>query len=699
MVALCLAALVLQGGLLQPKTWFWTGDMIYHHALMAEIQAGELMPGGPYPGMPAFYSPLLHWMSAGIGLLTGVRITEAIRIVSILFAPLLPLATYWSARSLGLDRAVSIVGAVLATFAGGWKTTEDRVWVDSLFVGQHNFFPTFPRDIAFMLLPLGLVCVYRAVVHDWRPGAWLAGIAFALMVLAHTQTAVFAAPLLALYLGLLFMMRPDLLGRMLRVSVITSALTAGLSAFWWVWELQAIMASQSFSVEMPAYRVPIKLSLAEFPMEFGLILLLGPLGIFMTARQLIRHKDPSSLLLLVWWTAPVLLAILRPSGFPGGDTFFPRRLWQFASQPLVLMAAFALVCGVLPAFRLRGVAAVSLVAAVCLVSTLPASRGTWDRIAQFWNEPEFVDQEWDLNGNFAVGPWLAHEARAHGPATVLSPVTEATLVWYEAGQKVVYLHRTAAIKLAFDVARLSGFGETERQTDVTHAYSGDPAELANTALKYDSRYLLVKQSGERLAGIDLPARGLVPAGDGRGVGRLTTSNHYEFLAMGAGDQARFSIWSPSDRTADFLLRVKRRGRGPTSPGAMSVNGADLPMTDAELPRDDWADVRRTVSLRSGWNDVEIRATQQLEVLRLTGYSLLASDLPSGWPMVYEDGYYAVLSPSTSAAETPSFFGLGRSSPLSREAGSLRPFLSARYESGEDGLSRKTELESIPGDSV
>jgi hypothetical protein len=644
MVALCVVAFVIQGGLLQDKTWFWTGDMIYHHALMAEIQAGELLPGGPYPGMPAFYSPLLHWLSAGIGILVGVPITQAIRIVSILCAPLLPLTTYWTARSLNLDRAVSVVAAVLTTFAGGWKTTEDRVWVDSLFVGQHNFFPTFPRDIAFVLLPLGLVCVHRAVVQGWRPGAWLAGVVFALMVLAHTQTAVFAAPLLAIYLVLLLGMRPDLFGATLRVSLITSALTAALSAFWWLWELQAILASRSFSVEMPAARVPVKLSLAEFPLEFGLFLVLGPLGIAMLLRRLKIRKDPAALLMLVWWTVPVLLAILRPGSFPGGDTFFPRRLWQFASQPLVLMASFALVSGVLPSLRLRGLGAMALVAAVCLVSTLPASRGTWDRIADFWNEPDFVDQDWNLDGNFAVGPWLAREARSYGLSTVLSPITEATLIWYEAGQKVVYLHRTAAIKLAFDVTRLTGFGEGDRLADVTRAYGGDPSQLNEVADRYGARYLAMKRSGDRLAGIDLPASGLVQSGDARGSGRLTASNHYEFLAMSPGDQTRFSIWSPSDRQAELVLRVKRRGRTSASPGALGVNGQELPMTDTELLRDDWADVRRSVALRAGSNEVSIRASQQLEVLRLTGYSLTEADLPAGWAIGYQDAYYAVFTP-------------------------------------------------------
>lgn len=642
MALLCLAALILQGGLLQPKTWFWTGDMIYHHAVMAEIQAGELMPGGPYPGMPAFYSPLLHWMAAGASLLTGVRITEGIRIVSILWAPLMPLAAFWTARSLGMSRAAAVVGAVLATFAGGWKTTEDRVWVDSLFVGQHNFFPTFPRDLAFVMLPVGMICVHRAVVQGWRPGAWLAGIVFGLMVLAHTQTPVFAAPLLALYLALLVFMRPDLFRPMVRVSVVTSVVTAGLSAFWWVWELQAIMTSGSFSVEMPAYRVPVKLALAEFPQEFGLFLILGPLGLAMTARRLAQQRDPAALLLLVWWAAPVLLAILRPTGFPGGDTFFPRRLWQFSSQPLVLMAGLALVHGILPLLRLRGMLALALVASVCLVSTVPASRGTWERIGEFWNEPEFVDQEWDLNGNFAVGPWLAREARAHGLRTVLSPMTEATLVWYESGHKVVYIHKTAAIKLAFDVEKMSGFSEAERQADVLQAFGGDPGALGRVAEKYGAAYVLLKRSGERLAGVDVAARGLVTGGEGRGIGRMTATNHYEFLTMGNGDRTTVSVWSPSDREAELVLRVKRRGRGSSIPGALLVNGQELPMTDTELPRDDWADVRRTVRLRAGENRVEIRAAQALEVLRLTGYTLAAADVPAGWGVGYADPYYAVL---------------------------------------------------------
>ena len=643
LVGIALAALLIQGGLYFQKTWLWTGDTIYHRAVMAEIQAGELLPGGPYAGLPAFYSPLLHYLAAAIGLALRIELTEAIRVLSILFAPLMPLAAFWLARVLGLDRATALVGAFFATFAGGLKLDEDRVWVDALFVGQHNFFPLFPRDIAFLLLPLGLGCVYRAVVRGWRPGAALAGVAFGLMILAHTQTAVFAAPILGLYLALAVLMRRELVRRAVRVSLLTAGIALALSAFWWVWELWAIVQSRSFSVEMPASRVPVKLAPAEFPLEFGVFLILGPIGVALTARRLWRERDPAALLLLVWFTAPVLLAIFRPTGFPGGDTFFPRRLWQFASQPLVLMAALGLVVGALRPLRLRGPLAGATLLAVGALAALPASIGTWQRIAEFWNEPDFADQEWDLAGNFGIGPWLAADARAHGPRTVLAPTPEATLVWYYAGQKVVYLHRTAAIKLAFDVEQMTGRGEAERHADLLAAYGGDPRELARVASRYGAAHVVLKRHGDRLAGVDAPARAFRPSGDRADDGRLVGTNHYEFLALAPGDRVAFEVWSPSDRTATVVLRAKRRGRGAATLGPLAVNDTTIAMADSELPRDAWADVRREVPLRAGRNLVRLESAAQLEVIRFAAYTLALTDLPSEWRVAYEDGWYVVLS--------------------------------------------------------
>ncbi len=645
--AIALAALLIQGGVFFQKSWLWTGDTIYHHAVMAEIQAGELLPGGPYAGLPAFYSPLLHYLAAGVGLGLQVELTEAVRVLSILVAPLTPLAAYWLARALGMEREVALAGALFATFGGGLKLAKDRVWVDALFTGQHNFFPLFPRDIAFVLLPLGLGCLYRAVAHDWRPGAWLAGLAFGLMVLAHTQTAVFAAPLLGLYLGLVILVRRDLLGRVLRVGLVTAALGLAVSAFWWTWMLRTLWQSGSFSVSMPAYRVPVKLSLWEFPLEFGVFLILGPIGVFLVARRFRRERDLGALLLLVWWAAPVLLAILRPTGFPGGDTFFPRRLWQFASQPLVLMAGLALVAGVGELRRLRrpGPVLGAAILAVGALALVPSSVGTWQRIGEFWNEPSFADRDWDLAGNFGIGPWLAARARAEGPRTVVAPTPEATLVWYYAGQKVVYLHPTAAIKLAFDVERMTGHSEDERHADLLAGYAGDIRDLERVRDRYGAAYVVLRRDGDRLAFVDRPARAIQPDGDGRGAGRLAETNHYEYLAMAPGDRAQFVVSSPDDRSAAVILRAKRRGRAQErgTLGTLTVNGTPGAIPESELPRDDWADVRRVVPLRAGPNVVQLESSAQLEVIRFAAYTGSTAELPLGWRVAYEDAWYVVLT--------------------------------------------------------
>lgn len=654
---LALAALLIQGGLFTHKTWLWTGDTIYHHAVMAEIQAGELLPGGPYAGLPAFYSPLFHYLAAAIGLLAGIELTEAIRVISVLFAPLTPLAAFWLARVLGFDRASALAGAFFSTFAGAIKTTEDRVWVDALFVGQHNFFPVFPRDIAFLLLPLGLGCVYRGIVKGWRPGGVLAGLAFGLMILAHTQTAAFAAPLIAIYLLLVLLFRRDLFRPIVRVSLVTAGVALGVSAFWWVWQVVVILQSGSFSVEMPAYRVPVKLALAELPAEFGVFLVLAPVGFFLVGRRFLRERSLAALLLLVWFLVPALLAIFRPTGFPGGDTFFPRRLWQFASQPLMLMAGLGLVVGLLRPLRPRWSLIAVVLVAVGLAAAVPGSLGTAERIDEFWNEPSFGDQRWELDGNFALGPFLAAEARRFGPRTVLAPTPEATLVWYYAGQKVVYLHPTAAIKLAYDVGRMTGASQAEREADHVRAYRGDPAALADVAARYQARYVVLKQLGDRLAGVDVPAPGLAPPPGTRSAGRVVETNHYAYLAVSPDDRVTVHIWSPDDRTATLVLRAKRRNRGQATLGTLAVNGTSTTIADSELPRDEWADVRRDVPLRAGWNEVRLESDATLEVIRLTAYTLTLADLPPAWQLAHRDGWYVVLD--TAPPSQPGALEVGR----------------------------------------
>jgi hypothetical protein len=261
----------------------------------------------------------------------------------------------------------------------------------------------------------------------------------------------------------------------------------------------------------------------------------------------------------------------------------------------------------------------------------------------------FGDQVWDLDGNFALGPYLADDGRRNGLGTVLAPTPEATLVWYYSGQKVVYLHPTAAIKLAYDVQRMTGFGEVERAADLVRAYAGDPSALVEIARKYGARYVVLKRLGERLAGVDIPADGLAPAEGSRGGGRVVETNHYEYLAVTPGDRVTLDVWSPSDRVATLVVRAKRRNRAQATLGTLAVNGVRTTIADSELPRDTWADVRRDVQLAAGRNEVRLDSDAQLEVIRIAAYSLALADLPPTWRVAHEDGWYVVLDTRGQAA--------------------------------------------------
>jgi hypothetical protein len=647
---LALAALLFQGGLFIQKSWLWTGDIIYHRALMAEILNGESLPGGPYAGLPAFYSPLLHYAAAALAWLFHFDPLDGLKVLSVLAAPCTPLIAYYLGRVLGFDRPTSLIGAFFATFGGGLRLSEDRVWVDALFTGQHNFFPVFPRDVAFLLLPLGFAWTYRAVVDGWRPGAWLAGLAFGLMILVHTQTAVFVAPVLGLYLVFLLAVRRDLLQRILKASLTTGLVALLLSSFWWTSMLAAIVRGGGFDVRMPAYRIPIKLPLSEVPLEFGVFLPFGAIGVLLTLRLLRSERWPAALLLMVWWAAPVLFAIYRPTDFPGGDTFFPRRLWQFSSQPLVLMAAAGLVwllaCGrdLLARAGAGPLQPIFVGVSLLLVgffAGVPASRATWLRLSDFWNTTSFADVDWDLNGGFHYGAWLAQRARAEGPRTVMVPTPDATMVWYLSGEKLVYVYPTAAIKLAFNVERLTGSGQADRELDQMAAFSGDSNRLLNLARKYSASYVVLRRDGDRLGLVDMPAQAMR---GNRKEPKLVETNHYEWLPLGEGDRISFSFESPLDGTATVTLRARRRSAAPRVSSHLIVNGADFPIAEGETPLDEYAEVTRAVPIRVGANDVRFQTSARFELARFVAYTTPMSQLESAFDLVYEDPYTVVFSP-------------------------------------------------------
>jgi hypothetical protein len=224
---------------------------------------------------------------------------------------------------------------------------------------------------------------------------------------------------------------------------------------------------------------------------------------------------------------------------------------------------------------------------------------------------------------------------------VLVPVPDSTMVWYYAGQKLVYVHPTAAIKLAFDVRRLTGYGTHEREADLIAAYSGDRRRLDELVSKYGAAYMVLRRDGERVGAVDLPAAGLRgPRRDGK----LVSTNHYEWLTLGRDDPVRFEIVSPADGEATVTLRARRRTQSPRISGHLYVNGFDFPVGEAETDRDRYAEVARVVPLRAGSNEVQFLAGADFELARFVAYTTPLAAYLDRYRVAYEDGHTVVLAP-------------------------------------------------------
>jgi hypothetical protein len=79
-------------------------------------------------------------------------------------------------------------------------------------------------------------------------------------------------------------------------------------------------------------------------------------------------------------------------------------------------------------------------------------------------------------------------------------------------------------------------------------------------------------------------------------------------------------------------------------GHLTVNGTDFPISDAETPRDEYAEVSRLVPVRAGRNEVQFQAGTEFELARFVGYTVPISAYADRFTVAYEDPYTVVLAP-------------------------------------------------------
>ena len=84
------------------------------------------------------------------------------QLLGIIWLPVIPLGAYLLARRLSGRGDVALVAAVLTAFAGGLDLSNDRLWVNSMFLVGHVAFPIYPRDLVFGILPFATLAYLRA---------------------------------------------------------------------------------------------------------------------------------------------------------------------------------------------------------------------------------------------------------------------------------------------------------------------------------------------------------------------------------------------------------------------------------------------------------------------------------------------------------------------------------------------------------
>ncbi|MEA2547677.1 MAG: galactan 5-O-arabinofuranosyltransferase, partial [Chloroflexota bacterium] len=344
-----------------------SGDLLYHWGLTHGILRGELPPGGPYQGLPAYYPPGFHLILAVLARLTGLSVPTVTWLLGFAWLPVLPLTTFALARWMTARSDIALVAAVLTVFGGAYDLGADRLWVNSLFLAGHQEYPLYPRDVVFGLLPLAILLFLRALDGGRRAWRWAVGSGILLGVCALIQVQLLLPIPIALVgvAAVTVGLDRERWRTALGTIVVAGGLTAVLVSPWLVPIVATIRRNGGIALDSADTLLPARFSMWDYPREFGLLLPLAALGIGVALLHLragnrertgLAPRSPAALFVLVpWFVVPWLLAVLYDPGWPLEDALRPQRLWLLASQPGAILAAIGLFAAAtrFAAIRLR----------------------------------------------------------------------------------------------------------------------------------------------------------------------------------------------------------------------------------------------------------------------------------------------------------------------------------------------------------
>ena len=125
---------------------------------------------------------------------------------------------------------------------------------------------------------------------------------------------------------------------------------------------------------------------------------------------------------------------------------------------------------------------------------------TRDRALTHWKDARYgtlmySPASWD--------PVWTHVARNRSP--MLAAPSDAAMAWFQTGRPVLYVPRPGYLKLGFDAARATGWGEEARRDAVTSAFMNGPDALCRLANARGAESLLLRsRRGSWAWSISLP---------------------------------------------------------------------------------------------------------------------------------------------------------------------------------------------------
>jgi hypothetical protein len=669
----------------------WQGeDLLYHSALANAVLRGEIPPGGPYAGLPAYYPPGFHLMLAAVMGALGLGAERADQLLTVLWIPVLPIGTFLLARRLIGRPWVALIAATLTAFAGGYDLEAGRIWVNSLFMGGHEAYPLYPRDVVFALLPFAVLAFVSALdagprrrTIGWAAGA---GVLFGLCGLVQIQLVL---PLpFALLLCAIVLVRLD---RARRAQAVLAVLLTGLVAAvivapWLATELDLIRRNGGVALDSADNLEPARFGLWSYPREFGLIL---PLGIVGGGLALLRLRRPSgprigaaeghwgppsavsaairaaAVALVGWAVLAFTLAVFYSPDWPFEVALRPQRMWLLASQPLTILAAFGLVAiaeDLVARVRRLG-ALVPLIAAVCVVACVPATYATTRLLATTWTTATYAQLDLVSDRVPDFGSLLDHR----GPrTTVLTYEDWSSLAWFETGCWTVAIVPAGFAKLAYDPLVFTGRSQATRRDDLLAAFDGDPTDFDRVASSYSATTAVLSRGPDgAIALVDVSAVSAA-ARPGATSGTVATieGNGWDAAALDRGAtldtpiatttaldlSIRVTTYPPGPIAARTfeLVAVPVGSTGATGSTASGEGGRLLQTVVAPATSDQWQIVEAHVQLAQG-ERLGLRAVDPVVIQSIRGFVQApaggASPLP-GWRVVRTTSLAMVLERSS-----------------------------------------------------